>query len=201
MRSKPLFLLLLSVAFVALTGESCFLENKNVEVPYKDNYDMQFTSQGFNDTDTQTVDFGLELQDLENDAEADIEDLVSASIEAGFWRLLVNRGPASTMITGSITVRRVSTGESATLVSPQSVTIENVGMEFMPAPLEAAGLQLLTDGFDEYVSYRNGEIPFPDLRYEFDWISSSNVDADFDWEARLRYNIVGVFSVDVPEVW
>jgi hypothetical protein len=163
---------------------------------------MMFTSQGSSDLDTYTIDFFQEMQDIEEDATADVDTLVSASIENGYWRLVENRGPAETTITGSITVTRISTGQTESLIPPQSVAIEEVGTEFELAPLEKAGIDLLTDGFDEYVAWRNGETAQPDLRYRFDWSSSAGpVDADFDWEARVRYTIVGAFAVEVPDLW
>jgi hypothetical protein len=164
---------------------------------------MEFTSQGFTDSDAETVDFGQELQDLEEDDASSIDSLVSASIENGFWRLIVNRVPG-TVVTGSIDVQRMSTSDTQALIAPRSVDIDSVGTEFVVAPLEEAGVDLLTAGFDEYVAWRNaGMDPFtrPELTYIFIWNSQSDQDADFDWEARLRYTLVGVFKVEVPDIW
>lgn len=202
MIKKARLLVLLAVGALALRGDSCFIHNRDVEVPLRGNADMTFTSVGINDQDSYSVDFFQEIQDIENDATTDVDSLVSAGIENGYWRLVVNRGPANTTVTGAITVTRLSTNQTAELIPPQSVNIDEVGTAFVVAPLEAAGLDLLTQGFDEYVAYRNGETAAPDLNYRFDWTSSAGpVGADFDWEARIRYIVVGSFAVDVPDLW
>lgn len=202
MLKKTRLLVLLAVGALALRGDSCFIHNRDIEVPLRGNADMEFVSQGESDLDTYEIDFFQEIQDIEDDATSEVDSLVSASIEQGYWRLVENRGPAGTTITGGITVTRLSTNQTETLIAPQSVAIEEVGKEFVIAPLVAAGLNLLTEGFDEYVAYRNGETGPPDLRYRFDWSSSAGpVDADFTWEARLRYIITGTFAVEVPDLW
>jgi hypothetical protein len=192
---------LLAAGFLSLTAENCILESKSTEVPLKGNADMGFTSTGTNDADVYSIDFFAEIQDIENDATADVDELVSATIEQIYWRLKMNNGPSPTVITGGMTVTRVSTGTTATLVSPTSIDIEDVGMEFVSAPVEQAGIELLTAGFDEYIDYRNGLTGPPNLEYEFTWSSSSSVNANFDWEARMRYTITGIFEVEVPEIW
>ena len=203
MKRKFWILMLLAFGAFALSGDSCFLSNKNIDVPLRGNVDMEFTSQGFTDSDAETVDFGELLQDLEEDDASSIDSLVSASIENGFWRLIDNRVPG-TVVTGSIDVQRMSTGDTEALIAPRSVDIDSVGTEFVVAPLEEAGIDLLTAGFDEYVAWRNaGKDPItrPELTYIFIWNSSSSQNADFDWEARLRYTLVGVFKVEVPDIW
>jgi hypothetical protein len=202
MNRKFWILMLLAFGAFALSGDSCFLSNKNIDVPLRGNVDMEFTSQGFTDTDAETVDFGQELLDIEDDASSDIDTLVSASIENGFWRLIENRVPG-TVVTGWINVQRMSTSVTEDLIAPTSVTIDDVGTTFVVAPLVEDGVNLLTAGFDEYVAWRNaGAVPpMPDLRYVFIWNSSSSQNADFDWEARLRFTLVGVFSVEVPDIW
>ena len=202
MNSKRFALLmLLAIGIFSLTGESCFLESKNIEVPLKGNADMAFTSTGTSDMDTEMIDFGQELTDLENDADNDIETLVSIGIENAYWRLVENNGDPGTTVTGSVTVTRLSTGVTKTLIAPTSLAIESVGTEFVVAPVDPDGIALLTAGFDEYVDYRNGIGSFPDLRYDFDWSSSGGTGSvDFDWEARIRYTLVGVFTVEVPEL-
>jgi hypothetical protein len=202
MLKKTRLLVLLAVGALALRGDSCFIQNKDIEVPLKGYADMAFTSQGLTDLDVFIIDFFLEIQDIEEDADVEVDSLISASVENGYWRLVENRGPANTTITGSLTVTRVLSNETAQLIAPQSVNIDNVGTEFVVIPLEKEGLDLLTEGFNDYIAYRNGETGPPDLIYRFDWSSSSgSITTDFDWEARLKYTITGAFSVDVPDLW
>lgn len=200
MKRKMWILMLLAFASLALSGDSCFLKNTDIEVPFRANVDMQFTSTGFTDADVETVDFGDELMDLEDDATADIDSLVSGDIEGAFWRRVENRVPG-TVVTGSIEVTRVSTSTTAMLVDSTSVNVDATPTTFEAAPLEPAGVALLNQGIDDYIAYRNGESGFPDLRFVFTWNSSSSTAADFDWEARIRFVLVGVFAVEVPDLW
>jgi hypothetical protein len=199
--TKKLTLIGLAAAFLTLTGESCFLENKNIEVPFRGHVDLQFVTTGTSDLDIVLIDVAQEIADLEAEAEGDYEELVSIAVENGFWRLVANRGPAGTTFTGSMTVRRVFTNQSASLVDPTPIAIADLGTEFVVAPLNAAGVNLLVDGMNEYLQARNEGLSLPDLVYAFTWTSQSGVLADFTWEARLAYSVVGVFSVDVPDLW
>lgn len=192
--------ILLAFAWLTLRADSCVLSSRNVEVPLRGDADLDFTTQGASDSKTFVVDFLDILIDLEADEE--IDELVSASIENGYWRLVENRGDPATTVTGSITIQRVSSGQSAPLVAPETVVIEEVGSEFDVVPLQAAGVDLLTAGFDEYVAARNGGGPFPDLDYVFTWNSNGGPSpVDFDWQGRLKFTIVGVFEVEVPDLW
>jgi hypothetical protein len=207
MFSRIFILMLLTVGLLTLTGDSCFLESTNVEVPLRGNAEMDFTSVGMSSSDSYEIDFFLELTEIEEDADADVDTLVSAGIENAYWRLIENRGDTATVVTGSINVTRLSTAMARPLIPPDTLTIEEVGTEFVLAPLDSAGINLLIAGFDEYVAYRNdirsGRIlDPPDLRYRFDWVSTGGPGVvDFDWEARIRYILVGVFEVEVPELW
>jgi hypothetical protein len=196
-------LILLGAAFLALRGDSCFLKNKNIDVPFRGDVTMQFTSQGTMDAAVVPVDFGQELDDVENDVGSDVDSLVTFGIEGGFWRLVENRGDPGTTVTGSIRVTRLSTGASADVVSPTSVAVESIGHDFQNAPLNAAGTDLILQGFDEYVAWRNaGKVGTrPDLRYQFTWSSQGSGNVDFDWEAKVVFTLVGVFQVEVPDLW
>lgn len=203
MKRKFGILVLLVAASFTLTAENCVLDNKDIEVPLRGDVDMLFTSQGFTDADAETVDFGAELLKIQEEAGDDIESLVSGGIEGGFWRLVENRGDPNTTLQGSVDVVRMSTAANAVLIPTTQVDLSTVGMEFVPAPLEAAGVDLLTEGFQEYIDWWNSDQtgPFPDLRYIFVWNSVTSTDADFDWEGRLRFILTGVFSVEVPDLW
>ena len=203
MKRKFGILILLAAASFSLTAEDCVLQNKDIEVPLRGDVDMMFTSQGFTDADAETVDFGAELLKIQDEAGDDVESLVSGGIEGGFWRLVENRGDPNTTLQGSVDVFRMSTAVEAVLIPETQVDLSTVGMTFVPAPLEAAGVDLLTEGFQEYINWWNGDQtgPFPDLRYIFVWNSVTSTDADFDWEGRLRFILTGVFSVEVPDLW
>ena len=74
--------------------------------------------------------------------------------------------------------------------------------------LVEAGLELLTAGFDEYLEAKAQGLPTPDLTYRFDWsgiaVSNSNPtdpDVDFKWEGKVKFTLVGLVKVDVPDPW
>jgi hypothetical protein len=196
-------LVLLAAAGVALRGDSCFLQNKDIEVPFRGETVMDYTSTGDSDADIVIVDVAQELEDLESDFDADVDSLVSLNIEGGFWRLVANRGDPGTTVTGSITITRLPSGPSGFVIAPTTVAIEAVGHEFVPAPLNEAGVDLLLAGFQEYVDWWNGGKvgPRPDIQYAIQWSSAGSGDVDFDWQAKLVFTMVGVFSVEVPDLW
>jgi hypothetical protein len=202
--SKRLFTFaLLAAALLALRGESCFLHNREIEVPFRGDVVTQYTSQGNEDFAIVTIDLGAELEAIEDDVDAAVDSLVSFDVEGGFWRLVENRGDPGTTITGSITIQRLPLGSTAYIVSPTTVAIESVGTEFVPAPLNEAGVDILLAGFQEYLDWRNsGRIgPRPVINYLFTWSSAGSGNVDFDWEAKLVFTLVGVFEVEVPDLW
>lgn len=205
MRLHAILLLVLAGAFLALTGESCVLETKEVEVPVRDAEDFTFTTAGnAQHSGSEVIDFTGSLLDLEDDNT--FEQLLSANIEVGYWRVSANRGDADLVITGAVTVTRVSSGASATILTYQSVPIASVTGPYRQAPLEAPGVNLLNAGFDEYLQARAQGQPVPDLRFRFDWsgtATSGNAEpnVDFDWQAKVRFTLLGIVEVDVPEVF
>jgi hypothetical protein len=202
MKRSILVLLALTGALFSLTADSCFLSTKTVEVPVRGSGDLLFTSQGSNpdNADSKLIDFAGLIEDLEKDS--DFDALVSAHIENGYWRVARNGGAATTVLSGSITVQRESSAAPAVpLISYTSVAIASVLGDFKTAPLNSQGVDLLNQGFDQYLQAKALGQPLPDLRYRFFWNSHAEpVPVDFDWEGKVKFTLVGLTKVDVPEV-
>ncbi len=202
MKRSIVVLLALTGALFSLTADSCFLSTKTVEVPVRGSGDLLFTTQGNNpdDADSKLIDFAGLIEDLEK--ESDFDALVSAHIENGYWRVARNGGAATTIVRGSITVQRESSAApGVSLISYTGVAIASVLGDFKVAPLNSQGVDLLNQGFDQYLQARALGQPLPDLRYRFFWNSHSDtVPVDFDWEGKVKFTLVGLTKVDVPEV-
>src|SRR5262245_38804687 len=194
-------LVLLAAATLALSGESCFLSSKDVQVPLRGEADLDFVSTGTVDTDIDNIDFCEELSDLEDDG-VDIATLVSVTVENIYWRLVENRGDPNTVVTVHVDVQR-GAGAPVVLVPDTTFALSDVGTAFVPAALNPAGLDLLMDGMDDYIAYWNGGQvgPCPSLDYTFTWNSSAAPAADFSWQVRVKFTMVGVFDVEVPDLW
>jgi hypothetical protein len=212
MRSKFLILLGLLAAFLTLTAENCILETKEVEVPVRDGEEVTFTTQGNDEhSGEETVDFTETLLELEEDN--DFEALLAANIEAGYWRVVENRGDDDLIISGSVTVTRLNpsagsvlalAGNTEPLITYTSVAIDTATGAYKLAPLNGAGVALLNEGFDEYLQARAQGQPVPDLQYRFDWSGmatspSGDPDTDFDWQAKVKFILTGLVTVDVPD--
>jgi hypothetical protein len=203
MRNRLLILVLLAAAAVALKGDNCVLENREVEIPLRGHEILPFTSQGEDDTDVEYIDFGETLREIEEDSDSDIDTLISVTLENVYWRLKENRGsPSTTVNSGDITVTRISTGESEVAINISGLLIQSVPDFVRPAGLREEAVNLLRDGLAEYLAHRNEGAPMPDLNYRFDWATSgAPAPVDFDWEVKLDFTIVGVFSVEVPDIF
>ncbi|NNF06939.1 MAG: hypothetical protein HKN21_09280 [Candidatus Eisenbacteria bacterium] len=219
MRNRFLIAIGLMSIFFACTAENCVVETKEVEVPARSGEEVTFTTAGSSQhMDSEIVDFVPTLLDLEEENAFDA--LLSAHIENGFWRVEENRGDADLTISGSVSVTRLNpspeggiipVAQTETLISYQSVPIASVLGPFQVAPLNAAAIALLNDGFNEYLQARAAQklgenVTLPDLQYQFSWSgtassSNANPNVDFDWQAKVKFTLVGVVSVDVPEVF
>lgn len=200
MRTKLLIFLALAAAMLTFTAESCFISTKTIEVPVRDDAELEFHATGTSDSKSETIDFTELMTDLEDDSEFD--ELVSANIESGYWRVTRNNGSASTVVSGQLTVRREgSAAPAVSLISYTSVAIADVSGDFGVAPLNAAGVDLLNNGFDEYLQAKALGNPVPSLRYVFTWTSSASpAPVDFYWEGKVKFVLVGLTEVDVPEL-
>ena len=203
MKRKFGIFVLLAAASFTFTAENCVLENKDIEVPLRGDVDIKYHTTGFSDSNMDTVDFTAELAKIQAEAGDDIESLVSGGIEGGFTKL-DSTSVSGTRVEGSIDVTRMSTSTTVVLIPTVRETLDTRDTSlWVPAPLQAVGVDLLTDGFNEYISWYNGDQTSapPDLRYIFTWSSISNNDADFYWRARLRFILTGVYRVEVPDIW
>ena len=200
MKTKLLIFLALAAAMLTFTAESCFVSTKTIEVPVRGDADLEFHATGTSDSDTETVDFTGLMEDLEDDSEFD--ELLSAHIENGYWRVTRNEGSPSTEIGGSITVHREGSAAPAVpLINYTEIDIATVTGDFVVAPLSPAGVSLLNSGFDEYLDAKADGLPPPSLRYVFTWTSSASpAPVDFYWEGKVKFILVGLTEVDVPEL-
>jgi len=187
------------IAILALSTTSCFVSTKSVEVPIRDEVTMTFIALGMAGSDPQLVDFCQELSDAES---GDIDKVVHVSVENIYWRLVNNRGPASAQVTANVTIQRVG-GESAVLVPDTTFVLSDADTVFAPAHLDPAGLALLLEGMNEYVDYYNsGKVgPCPSLNYLFTWSMTATPFVDFTWEAKVKFTIVALTKVDVPDLF
>lgn len=205
MKTKLLIYLALAAAMLTFTAESCFVSTKEVEVPVRGEGDMLFEARGNDAVDggVTTIDFTELLEDLIQDSEFDT--LVSAHIENGYWRVARNGGASDLLISGGVTVRREGSAAPASpMISYTSVSIASALGEFQVAPLNESGVNLLNAGFDEYLQAKALGTTLPDLRFVFTWSSSASPAPppaiDFDWEGKVKFILVGLTTVDVPEL-
>jgi hypothetical protein len=200
MKNKLLIFLALAAAMVTFTAESCFISTKEVEVPVRGEGDLEFHATGTSDSKQDIIDFTQLLQDLENDS--DFDPLLSADIENGYWRVTRNLGSATTVLTGHLTVQREgSAAPAVSLIDYTSVDIADVSGDFVVAPLNSAGVSLINAGFQEYLDAKAADAALPNLRFVFTWTSSATpAPVDFYWEGKVKFTLVGLTTVDVPEL-
>jgi len=187
------------IVLAPLLLTSCFVSTKSVEVPIRDEATVRFMALGVAGSDPQLIDFCQELSDAES---GDIDKVVHVSVENLYWRLVENRGTPGTQVTANVTIQRVG-GGSAVLVPDTTFVLSDADTVFAPARLDSAGLALLLEGMNEYVDYYNsGKVgPCPSLDYTFTWSMTATPFADFTWEAKVKFTIVAVARVDVPDLW
>jgi hypothetical protein len=200
MKTKLLIFLALAAAMLTFTAESCFVSTKTVEVPVRGEGDLEFHTTGTSDSKTEILDFTSLMEDLESDSAFD--SLLSANIENGYWRVTRNLGSASTVLTGYLNVQREGSAAPAVpLISYTSINIADVSGEFVVAPLDPAGVSLLNAGFDQYLQAKALGTTLPNLRFVFSWTSSATpAPVDFYWEGKVKFILVGLTTVDVPEL-
>jgi hypothetical protein len=184
---------------LALGTTSCFVSTKSVEVPIRDEATMQFIALGVAGSDPQLIDFCQELADAES---GDIDKVVHVAVENIYWRLVQNRGVPATQVTANVTIQRLG-GASAVLVPDTTFVLSDADTVFAPAHMDSAGLALLLEGMNEYVDYYNsGKAgPCPSLDYTFTWSMTATPYADFTWEAKVKFTIVALAKVDVPDLF
>ena len=108
MRRTLLVWIGLLAAFLLVRADSCFLKEKQVEVPVRDTQDMEWHTTGdpVEDDCCNEINFTQVLLDLEDGNE--FEPLVSAHIESARWQVTRNDGDTDLMIQGTLYVERLA---------------------------------------------------------------------------------------------
>ena len=195
--------LVLAAGVLMVGSESCILSEKSVEVPLRGDTDVQFSTVGPVGTlisSVSSLDLYDEIQQVEQEG-GTVEEVVDLTVESAYWRVVENRlaGSAAT-VTVSVLVWRNGVAPDS-LVRKVPILLNEAETEFQPLLLDPAGLGQILQGFDEYVVYRNeGGVP-PDLTYYFTLTTTTDQPLDVDWETRVKFTLVGVFKVDVPDPW
>ena len=195
MKTKLLIFLALAAAVVTFTAESCFVSTKEVEVPVRGEGDLSFHASGVSDSGTRTIDFAELIDDLRNDSGFD--SLLSAHIENGYWHVINNLGSPSLTVSGQIGVQEAgSAAAPVPLIAYTSIDIADYSGDFVVAPLNSAGVDMLNQGFDDYLRGTRTS-----LSYVFTWSSQAGAGTvNFDWEGKVKFVLVGLTTVDVPEL-
>ena len=201
MRLRTLQCVVGGAALLCLTAGGCFVSEKSVEVPIRDDADMTFISMGVLGADTQLIDFCAELADAEDET-GTVQHVEEVVVESLYWRLVENRGDPNTQVTANVTIQRVG-GESAVLVPDTTFVLSDVDTVFAPVRVDSTGLALLLEGMNEYAEYWNGGKvgPCPNLTYTFTWTMSATPYANFTWESRVKFTIIATAEVEVPDLW
>lgn len=202
---RTVLYLLLAAGFLTLTAEDCFLEEKSVEVPVSDAEVKTFHTKGTTQKmDTWFIDFEEDLLDLENDN--DLEVLLSAHLENAWWRVIENNSDPGLSVMGTMEVQLQDTGQTEpteTFLSYQSQSIDAAMGDFQPVQLNTAGVEIINKAFDDWLDAKAQNDPLPSVNFKFTWYATvlppePPPNVDFTWEGKVRFTLVGLVTVDVP---
>lgn len=209
---KRIFLcLLLVAAFLSLTAESCLLKETQVEVPVRDSQKLVFHTTGTTEnTGVETVDFRDALIDLEESNDYDV--LLRANLENAWWMVQENRGDGGLAAVGKVTVEQLNAKPGLPgvavvqdILSYQTQDIDAAVGTFQPVQLDSAGVTLMNKAFGDFLEARALGNPEPSVEFSFVWSASvtgpgNPPNVDFTWEGKVRFSLVGLVTIDVPEL-
>ena len=157
----------------------------------------------FNDEAVLNVATDADLRQILDDN--GFEGLVVAQIEAAFVRVTKqDDNAADRTVTGTVTVRRTGTVVESALITNVTEPINDASLaDWQPVPLETAGVSLINQAMAEYLLdlYNNVAVPRePNLTFTISGTSSpQGVTTNFDWEVKVKMNLVGSKSITVIE--
>ena len=203
MKKNIVLIMTLALASLVFMGESCVTKDTQVDVPVRTDLDMPFQVRADPPETEFTGVVTINLADEINNAleDVDVDSLVSVNIESGYWRVADDYGNSGQLINGSLTAKRVATGQSEVLLDLPLTSVSSLLGPFHLAPLEEDGVDLLNAAFAEYLNWMQNGGAMPNMNFEFTWFVGANATPlKFDWEARIRISVVGTVTITVPEV-
>ncbi len=203
MKKNIVLIMTLALASLVFMGESCVTKDTEVDVPVRTDLDMPFQVRTVAPQTefTGVVTFNLADEITNALDEVDVDSLVSVNIESGYWRITEDYDNSGQLINGSLTAKRVATGQSEVLLDLPLTSVSSLLGPFHVAPLETDGVALLNAAFAEYLDWMQNGGNVPNMNFEFTWfVAADSAPLEFDWEARIRLSVVGTVTIEVPEV-
>jgi hypothetical protein len=187
----------LALLFLGLTGTTC-VEERVVEVVVGSDLIAEFDAAGqvnvYDDTESILIDDQIDLDQILQDN--GIESIQDVSVQSAFFRVTQKDPTAGRTITGKVTVRRGSAPESE-LIRYSSVQVnDDAHADWTAVPLEQAGVDVLNAILDELLAGTSN------LAVTFHSSGTSapvNVESNFRYEVKVRFNVVGLVKVDVVD--
>jgi hypothetical protein len=197
----------LLVLCLALTGETCTVD-KTIEVTVGAEVIARFEARGsintFNDDYTVNVATDADIRQVLEDN--GFEDEVVAYIEGAFVRVTKQDNNATPRtVTGTVTVEEGPGGGTPVdlLVNASAAVNDPALANWIPVPLQSAGVDLMNDALEEYLLDLYLGDPSPDepvLTFHISGVSEPpQVETNFDWEVKVIMTLVGKKDVTVVD--
>jgi hypothetical protein len=187
----------LALFFLGLTGTTC-IEERIVEVVVGGELIAEFDATGqvnvFDDAESILIDDQVNLDEILQ--ENGIESIQDVSVQSAFFRVTQKDPTPGRTISGAVTVGRDGNPESELIHYSSVMVNDDAHIDWTPVPLEQAGVDVLNSILDELVTGASN------LAVTFHSSGTStplNVESNFRYEVKVRFNVVGLVKVDVVD--
>lgn len=195
----------LGLLCLSVTGETC-TEDRDIEVTVGAEIMARYEARGiintFDGTHTVNVVSDADLARILEDN--GFEDQVVAYIEGAMVRVVQrDNGAPGRTVEGTVTVQLgAGGGPESNLIVQQTATINDPALaNWVPVPLEPAGLNLINQALTSYlvqVANGNPNPVEPVLTFHsYGNSSPQGVSSSFDWEVKVIMTLVGTKTVTI----
>ncbi|MFC1573397.1 hypothetical protein ACFL6M_07345 [Candidatus Eisenbacteria bacterium] len=209
--NKTLILKLSAIllGFVALQGSQCLpipsVEEKVVELTVGSTITIPVHATGYlgvhDDTEIVEIADSLDIAAILADAGIDAGDLIDLTMTGVAYRVTVpDPNPDREITSGNVTIQR-GAGPIETVVSNFEETVNTV-TDWKDATLDPTGVAVFNDVLGDLVEEANGGAPATNTTLTFHVTGNSTPSgdpedsADFWWELRVYFSVVGVITLD-----
>jgi len=210
MRKTLTAVLLLALGCALLAGTGCLLEEKVIEIVLSQATCVEFQEREDNEsfTNPETLDYADRIDEILDDNDlvrADIDSMVVSSITYEVTYFPPPQGAHDDWeLTGEVWIKRNdAVVDSAVIVDLTTQSILDALDTPTPADLNAAGVAILNDAINDYISGMN-----PVLVFRLD-TTTGDVDPDpspadsliFDWKACIKLQLVSELELETFEIF
>lgn len=201
MKTRILLAALLIIGTVFLRGDGCIMKDKVIEIVVFAETSAVIEQDEDNATFTNDVlvDFDTDIDAALEDAGYSRDDIISAEFQGGHYGGLT-KDDHDWVVSGEIWAQREGVGGQVTAINYTSQSVDAALGQKIPAPVEAAAVDLINAALDDYLAGQSGiQLRFGINNGSTNPTPSTTDRMEFDWKVWMTMTVILSDEAEWPD--